>query len=94
MGDTEGWENDVSRGNNTLARVGGNFLLYSSWVPVAGLILILTQDRLVGEKETNFNLWAQSSQRNGTWEVAKAGSFIYFFKRKKKFDRNWLDKET
>ena len=31
--------------------VGENFLLYPSWVLVAGLIIKLTQDRLTEEKE-------------------------------------------
>ena len=45
---------------------GGQYLsFYSSSFLIARLIIKLTQDRLIGEKETNFN-HVQGDHRNGT----------------------------
>ena len=39
----------------------------------------LTQDKLTGEKETNFNSCAQRPHRNGTLKMEKASSFDIFY---------------
>ena len=58
---------------------GGQYLsFYSSSFLIARLIIKLTQDRLIGEKETIFNLGTQRSNRNWSYKVAKAGSFYTF----------------
>ena len=57
---------------------GESIPCYPSWLLVAGLIIKLIQDRLTGEKETNFISCAWRSHRNGTYEVARIGSFYVF----------------
>lgn len=54
---------------------GGLFPLLPILTSVAGLIIKWTQDRLSGEKETNFNSCVWRSYRSGTSDMTKAGSF-------------------
>ena len=71
-----GWENRAEGGGGKGGgRRGGNHLCLSrgtnlplspSGVLVAELIVKLTEDRLTGEKETNFNLCSHMSHRNRT----------------------------
>ena len=74
---------------------GGNFSQSPnpSWVLVAELIIKLTQDELIGEKEI------LSLGHRGLIEMApkkwpKQAAFILFRQRNNKFVRNWQDKET
>ena len=70
-----GWENRAEGGGgkgegegrkSPLSVTRGNLPLSPSGVLVAELIVKLTQHRLTGEKETNFNLCSQMSHRNRT----------------------------
>lgn len=50
------WEHlIVAKSTTYICQEGGNFPLYPFWVLMAGLITKMTQDRLTGERETNFN---------------------------------------
>ena len=49
----------------------GNFPLYLSWVLVAVLIIKLTQDRLTGEKVSDFNMCALRSHK---WDLRSGQS--------------------
>ena len=59
---------------------------------MAGLIIKLTQNRLTGEKK-QFNLFAQSSHKDGPKEWPEQADFILFRQRNNTFVRNWQDKE-
>ena len=72
----------------------GKFSLYPSWVLVAGPMIKLTQDRLTGEKETNFNSCTWGLVKIGPKKWSRQAAFILFRQRNNKFVRNWQDKET
>lgn len=79
------WNLDSREQNQTLGRrdrQGGKLSLYLSRDPVAGIIIKLTQERLIGDKETKFNARAQRSHRNRTEHMAERAAFTLLDKEK------------
>ena len=55
---------------------------------MAGLIITLTQDRLTGEKEANFNHVHRGVPEMGPKNWPKQAVFILFSQRNNKLERN------
>ena len=65
--------NKIENLGNEIVRVG-KISLYPPRDLVAGIIIKLTQERLIGDKWTKFNACTQRSHRNRTEDTAGAGS--------------------